>query len=81
MQRSADMIGACERMKLAAANRETDDEHLPQQEPHEARLRNNQVACVSESAPGPAWELADATILDGLTQLWIQAGVRYYGYL
>lgn len=41
----------------------------------------NVVACVSESAPGPAWELADATILDGLTQLWIQAGVRYYGYL
>jgi hypothetical protein len=36
---------------------------------------------VADVAPGPAWELCDATILDGLSQLWMQAGVRYYGHL
>ncbi len=41
----------------------------------------NVVACVADVAPGPAWELCDATILDGLSQLWMQAGVRYYGHM
>jgi hypothetical protein len=41
----------------------------------------NVVACKADVAPGPAWELCDATILDGLSQLWLTAGVRYYGHL
>ena len=41
----------------------------------------NIVACQAEQAPGEAWELATEGILNGLTQLWIQGGVRYFGYL
>lgn len=42
---------------------------------------SNIVACVAETAPDDNYVPADATVLEGLTQLWIQSGVRYYGYL
>jgi hypothetical protein len=41
----------------------------------------NIVACQGAIAPGPQWEESSAKILVGLTQLWIQNGVRYWGYL
>jgi hypothetical protein len=41
----------------------------------------NVVACVAEVAPGSNWEPADESILSGLESLWVQDGVRYYGYL
>lgn len=41
----------------------------------------NVVACVAETAPNANYVPADDSILEGLTQLWIEGGVRYYGYL
>ena len=41
----------------------------------------NIVACVSAAAPAAFWEAADESILSGLTKLYTQAGVTYYGYL
>lgn len=42
----------------------------------------NIVACQTESAPaGQHWEECDESILDGLDQLWIESGVRYFGYM
>jgi hypothetical protein len=44
----------------------------------------NIVACVAETAPETPdnrWQPADDAVLVGLTQLWIERGVRYYGYL
>lgn len=43
----------------------------------------NVVACVAEQTPkdGMEWEPVDESFLFGKTQLWIQAGVRYYGWL
>lgn len=42
----------------------------------------NIVACVAEANPDAAkWEVADASVLAGLTQLWTERGVRFYGYL
>lgn len=38
------------------------------------------VACVGEVAPD-GYEACGEDILKGLTSLWVQAGVRYYGYL
>lgn len=44
----------------------------------------NIVACVAETAPETPdnrWEPTDDAILAKLTPLWIEAGVRFYGYL
>lgn len=41
----------------------------------------NIVACVAEQAPNANYAPADEAILENLTQLWIENGVRYYGYL
>ncbi len=41
----------------------------------------NVVACVGLSAPGPNWVECDPAILEGLTPLWIEHGVKYWGYL
>ena len=42
----------------------------------------NVVACQSDTAaPAGNWEVADESILRGLTMLWVQAGVRYYGFM
>jgi hypothetical protein len=41
----------------------------------------NIVACVADAAPGENWQECDETILRGLTQLWIEKGVRYFGWL
>lgn len=46
---------------------------------HEA---TNVVACESEECPDPKnWVEADESVLDGLTALYRQGGVRFYGYL
>ncbi len=41
----------------------------------------NIIACVAEVAPDDNWIEADESVLKGLTQLWIEKDVRYYGYL
>ena len=41
----------------------------------------NVVACVSDTPPNDNWIECDASTLDGLMMLWIQNGVRYYGWL
>ena len=41
----------------------------------------NVVACVTETKPDKNYIESDETVLYGLTQLWIENGVRYYGYL
>ncbi len=41
----------------------------------------NVVACEAPAAPKGAWIEADASVLDGLTMLWREGDVRYYGYL
>jgi hypothetical protein len=41
----------------------------------------NVVACQAEQPPGAQWVECDPAILAGLDQLWIQAGVRFFGYL
>lgn len=41
----------------------------------------NVVACVAAVAPADHWEIADNTILAGLTKLYTSAGVTYYGHL
>lgn len=41
----------------------------------------NVVACQSVDAPGEEWEIAPESVLNGLTMLWRQGDVRYYGYL
>lgn len=41
----------------------------------------NVVACVADSAPAAHWEVCDDSILCGLTKLYLQAGVAYYGHL
>jgi hypothetical protein len=41
----------------------------------------NVVACVADAAPAANWEPTDASILTGLTKLYTQAGVTYYGHL
>lgn len=42
----------------------------------------NIVACVAEVAPTKGnWIPCNDSILGGLTMLWIESGVRYYGYL
>lgn len=41
----------------------------------------NIVACQAETLPGNDWEECAETILEGLTSLYVVAGVRYFGYL
>jgi hypothetical protein len=42
----------------------------------------NIVACVAEKAPDENYVPTDKPqALQGLTRLWIQGGVEYYGYL
>lgn len=41
----------------------------------------NVIACVADSAPNENWISADESVINNLTQLWIENGVRYYGYL
>jgi hypothetical protein len=41
----------------------------------------NIVACQAESAPNENWIECDEAVLAKLTQLWIENGVRYFGYL
>ena len=41
----------------------------------------NVVACVASAAPASHWQPADESILSGLTQLYRENGVTYYGYL
>jgi hypothetical protein len=44
----------------------------------------NVVACVAEQAPVTTdnrWQPANESVLDGLELLYVQAGVRYYGYM
>jgi hypothetical protein len=42
----------------------------------------NIVACMAEKAPNANWVPSDrAETLQGLTHLWTEAGVQYYGYL
>jgi hypothetical protein len=44
----------------------------------------NVVAAVSldgRAPRGEGWQVADESAIDGLTSLWIEGGVRYYGYL
>jgi hypothetical protein len=41
----------------------------------------NVVACVSKSAPNDNYIPFDESILTGLSSLWMENGVKYYGYL
>ena len=41
----------------------------------------NIVACVAAAAPDENYIEADETILKGLTRLWVENDVEYYGYL
>jgi len=42
---------------------------------------SNVVACKAEKRPNESYVLADESILNGLTQLWMENGIRYFGYL
>lgn len=41
----------------------------------------NIIACVAEKAPEGNWIECDDSVLQSLTQLWIERGVAFYGYL
>ena len=41
----------------------------------------NVVACQGETAPADHWVECDESALSGLTQLWIESGRRFFGYL
>ena len=41
----------------------------------------NIVACKAEKAPGDNWVECDESFLANLTQLWIQGGVAFFGYM
>lgn len=41
----------------------------------------NVVACEAEAAPDARWEECSPDVLAGLTHLWTERGVRFYGYL
>lgn len=41
----------------------------------------NIVACVAAAAPESHWEQVDASAINGLTKLYTQAGVTYYGHI
>ena len=41
----------------------------------------NLVACQAEAAPGEHWIECDASVLEGLTHLYSERGVRFYGWL
>jgi len=40
----------------------------------------NVIACQAETAPNENWIECDESILSGLTQLHVTAGVRYFGH-
>lgn len=40
----------------------------------------NVVACVADEPPA-GYVLADESLLIGKTQLWIEGGIRYFGWL
>jgi len=42
---------------------------------------SNVVACQAETAPGPQWVECDESFLAKMDRLWIQGGVRYFGWL
>jgi hypothetical protein len=42
---------------------------------------SNIVACLADKAPAENFAPSDETVINGLTQIWIENGVRYYGYL
>lgn len=41
----------------------------------------NIVGCMAEDAPNANYKPCDASEIKGLQQLWIEDGVRYFGYL
>ncbi len=41
----------------------------------------NIVACMADTAPSEQWTECAESILVGLTKLWIEKGVHYFGYL
>lgn len=41
----------------------------------------NKVCCVAQVAPDSNWIPCDESELDGLTRLYIQGDVQFYGYL
>lgn len=41
----------------------------------------NIVAAESESAPGKEWYRVNCKVLIGLTLIYIENGIKYYGYL
>ena len=41
----------------------------------------NVVACEAETAPAEHYAPCDPSELRGLTHLWTERGVRYFGYL
>lgn len=41
----------------------------------------NVIACQGEQAPNENYVLTDDSILKGLTPLWIENNVRYFGHL
>jgi hypothetical protein len=41
----------------------------------------NVVACIADAAPGPNWVECDPETLTGLTKLYCQGGVSFYGYM
>ena len=41
----------------------------------------NVIACQAAQAPDANWLPCDESILNGLTQLYIERGVRYFGHL
>jgi hypothetical protein len=41
----------------------------------------NIVACVADIAPNENWIESDESALTGLTQLWTQSGVTFYGHM
>ena len=41
----------------------------------------NVIACVAENAPDENWIKCSENVINGMQQLWVIAGVRYYGFL
>ena len=41
----------------------------------------NVCACVAENAPNENWQECEESYINGMTQLWIENGVRYYGFM
>ncbi len=39
------------------------------------------IACTADVAPNDNYKLADEAVLEGLTHLYTESGVRYFGHL